>query len=81
MSKVQQQELKVIKDGLVLNQIKQKWIASYPYKVYPSLVLKDNRQQALSILVRLEKRLQKSETASDCYRKQFQDFIELSSGS
>ena len=76
MSRIMQQELKVIKEGMTLDPVKQRWVVSYPYIVNPASVLKDNRQQALSILLRLEKRLQKSETASDCYRKQFKDFID-----
>ena len=75
MPKIMQQEYQIIKDGMHLDPIRQMWIVSYPYKVDPATVLKDNRQQALSILTRLERRLQKDPAASDCYREQFKDFI------
>ena len=46
----------------------------YPYKTDPG-VLKENRMQATSILIRTEHRLRKNKFASEEYREQFQDFI------
>ena len=75
LSKIERKELGIIKNNLTLDPVKQKWTTTYPYKVDPS-VLKNNHAQALAILLRLEKRLSKDDAASDCFRKQFQDFID-----
>ena len=75
LSKIEQKELEVIRNNLELDPYLERWITKYPYLVDPS-ILKDNRKQALSIFLRLEKRLSKNEDASLSFCLQFQDFID-----
>ena len=57
-----------------LDPVSNKWVTEYPYKTDPK-VLKDNRMQATSILIRTENRLKKNKMTSEKYCEQFQDFI------
>ena len=74
LSIVEQKELETIRKNLQLNPVSSKWVTEYPYKTDPK-VLKDNRMQATSILIRTENRLKKNKVTSEKYCEQFQDFI------
>ena len=74
MSKVEQQELKIIEENLVLDPDEECWTTPYPYKESPS-VLQDNREQALKFMQKTEARLNKSETKAAQFREQFDDYV------
>ena len=65
----------MIRNNLKLDPSTGRWITPYPYSTDPS-ILKDNRHQALSILLQVEKRLKKDDAACKAFREQFNDFIE-----
>ena len=75
LSRIEQNELDVIKNNLKLDPIKNQWTTRYPYRCDPS-ILEDNRTQALLMLERTEKRLSRSKYSADKYCEQFKDFIE-----
>ena len=75
LSRIEQQELSVIEDNLVLDPIENRWKASYPYKIDPS-VLENNEMQAESLLLKQEKKFQNSKEDQSRYNDQFDDFIQ-----
>ena len=74
MSRIEQQELAIIKENLVLDPVENRFTTKYPFKEDPS-GLEDNRHQALSMMKRLEKRLSRSSIDAQKYCEEFNDFI------
>ena len=75
MSRIEQEELAVIKNNMKLDPVKKRWTTTYPYKTDPKF-LEDNYQQALSFLERTEKRLARDSVAAEKYAEQIQDLID-----
>ena len=72
-----QNDLKAIRDKMVLDPIEERWEVEYPYTVDPSVLNqegKDNRELALKLLLKLEERLRKTNMAEK-YCELIQDFI------
>ena len=74
LSRIEQKELDVMRGNLQLDPIKNCWTTKYPYKYNPD-ILTDNRDQAVAMLHRTEKRLSRNKMAADKYCEQFEDFI------
>ena len=73
--RIEQQELNVIRENLVLDPVGQHFTTCYPYKEDPK-VLDDNRHQAIRLMERLEKQLQRSSVVAEQYNAEFNDFVE-----
>ena len=71
---IEQKELETIRSNLKLDPVNNKWMTKYPYKIDPG-VLKDNKRQAICLLIKTENRLSKNKDASEKYCEQFEDFI------
>ena len=67
-------ELKAIEDGLSLDMSAGVWVAEYPFKVDPDILV-NNRSQAIVMMKNLEKRLVKNKVLDD-FNAQFQDTID-----
>ena len=79
MSRVEQNELTIIKNNLQLDPTECCWTTEYPYKEDPMILNKDgtdNRELAKKLLVRNERRLLKSPERAAAYCKEFLDSIE-----
>ena len=74
LSRCEQHELEVIKENLRLDEVRNKWVTTYPYKIDPA-TLSDNRNQVEALLIKTEKRLLKNTDVKETYCRQFQDFI------
>lgn len=75
ISRIEQQELAVIRNNLVLDPVENRFTTVYPYKEDPS-TLEDNRHQAVGLMKKLEKQLGRSSVVAEQYCKEFNDFIE-----
>ena len=75
LSRTEQYELDVIRSNIQLDPIKNRWTATYPFKANPSLLV-DNKEQAIALMKKQEKRLLNNNEAADQYRKAFQEFID-----
>ena len=75
MSRIEQQELDIIRENLHLDPIHDHWTATYAFKQDPS-VLYDNKGQVIQLLQKQEKRLSRSKVYADKYREQFQDLFD-----
>ena len=71
----EEQELKMIKQGLVYDADNQQWTASYPWLINPNS-LPDNYYATKAALVRLEKSLFQNPVSASAYEKQMQDMIQ-----
>ena len=78
LSLIEQKELQVIREGLKLNPVENKWETGYPYKADPKVLNKDNednRNQVISLMIKTENRLLKNLDAATKYNEQFEDFV------
>ena len=72
-----QNDLKAIREKMVLDPIEERWVVEYAYIVDPSVLNKegkDNRNLALKLLLKLEERLRRTDMAEK-YCELIQDFI------
>ena len=74
MSRLERYELKQTEEALTLDPITERWTTEYPCRLDPNL-LKENRQQALALAERTEKRLEKDSLNAARYNDQFRDLI------
>ena len=74
ISRIEQQELDVIRENLQLDPIENKWTTKYPYKSDPA-ILQNNKTQAIAMTQKTEKRLSKDKRAAEKYNEQFDDFL------
>lgn len=74
ISRVAARELSIIKENLVLDPIARQWTTPYPYKADPS-TLENNYDQAEKYLLKLEKRVQRSEKLLQQFNDAFGDFV------
>ena len=63
-----------MRENLQLDPIMNCWTTRYPYKCSPG-ILTTNRDQALAMLQRTEKRLSRNKIAADKYCNEFNDFV------
>ena len=75
LSRIQQQELEIMRDSLTLDPIQRKWTATYPCALDPT-VLKDNKSQAIALTEKTEKRLMKDQCMLQQYNDKFQEMID-----
>ena len=75
ISRVEARELSIIKENLVLDPIAQQWATPYPYKADPS-TLENNYDQAEKCLLKLEKRIRRSDQLVQQFNNAFDDFVE-----
>ena len=74
ISRVEQNELRVIENNLELDPQEQCWKTPYPFKEDPAL-LKNNRSQAIKYMIKVENRVLKSDTIAQQFREQFEDYV------
>ena len=60
MSRIEQYELKCIRENIELDPISNIWTAKYPYKLEPT-VLDNNFNQVYNIMINTEENLSKNE--------------------
>ena len=75
MSLKEENELKMIEEGIQFDSSKGRWCAGYPWIKEPS-ELKPNRKVAVAKLISLEKRLQKNQEYREVYACQIQDMLD-----
>ena len=73
LSRIEQQEKRIIKENLQLDPIKQQIETKYPYKADPKC-LKDNRKQVIGMTGSLENRLERR-NLGDKFNEQVADFL------
>ena len=66
LSRIEQEELAVIRNNLKLDPVNKRWTTTYPYKTDPK-VLENNYGQAVAFLERTEKRLSRDSPAAKRY--------------
>ena len=75
LSKQDRQGLDVIRANTHLDPITNQWTTTYPFHTDPH-VLEDNKEQAIGIMKKQEKRLLKDKPIASKYCKEFQSFID-----
>ena len=75
LSRNEQYELDVIRSNAQLDPTNNRWTTTYPFKVDPR-ILDDNKEQAIALMKKQEKRLLKNQEDAEQYRKVFQEFID-----
>ena len=76
LSMEEKRDLQTLRASLKLDPIEQVWTTPYPCKVDPS-ILKNNKEQALALVQKTEKRLLKDPPTATKYNEQFREFLNI----
>ena len=79
LSIIDQNHLKIIRDKLVLDPIEERWTAEYAFKVDPSILNKDgkdNRELVRKLFLKLENHLSKIPDIAELYCGVFRDLLQ-----
>ena len=75
LSYEERQSLDVIRSNAHLDPTNNRWTTTYPFKSDPH-ILEDNKEQAIQLMKKQEKRLLKDSVAASKYCEQFQSFLD-----